>query len=67
VEEILLFNNFVSDFQYVPCEDIARQSCAMVRRWRIFGEFLWPPCVADADIVFLPCGFYLSIFLFFLA
>jgi len=20
---------------------------------------LWPPCVADADIIFLPCGFYL--------
>ena len=31
---------------------------------------LWPPCVADADIIFLPCGFfYLSFFfyLFFLA
>ena len=23
-------------------EDIARQSCAMVRRWRIFGDFLRP-------------------------
>ena len=23
---------------------------------------LWPPCVADADIIFLPCGFYLSSF-----
>ena len=22
---------------------------------------LWPPCIADADIIFLPCGFYLSI------
>ena len=22
----------------------------------------WPLCVADADIIFLPCGFYLSIF-----
>ena len=29
--------------------------------------FLWPPCVADADIIFLPCGFCLSsIFLFFI-
>jgi len=29
---------------------------------------LWPPCVADADIIFLPCGFfYLSSFFFFLA
>jgi len=26
--------------------------------------YLWPPCVADVDIIFLPCGFYLSIFLF---
>jgi len=25
--------------------------------------YLWPPCVADADIIFLPCDFYL----FFLA
>jgi len=23
-------------------EDIARQSCAMVRRWRLFGDFLCP-------------------------
>jgi len=23
---------------------------------------LWPPCVADADIIFLPCGFYLLFF-----
>jgi len=20
---------------------------------------LWPLCIADADIIFLPCGFYL--------
>jgi len=25
---------------------------------------LWPPCVADADIIFLPYGFLLSFFLF---
>jgi len=24
---------------------------------------LWPPCIADADIIFLPCGFFLSSFL----
>jgi len=23
------------------------------------------PCVADADIIFLPCGFFLSIFYLF--
>jgi len=27
---------------------------------------LWPPCVADADIIFLPCDFFLSIFYLFL-
>jgi len=24
---------------------------------------LWPPCVADADIIFLPCGFFHVFFL----
>ena len=27
----------------------------------------WPPCVADADIIFLPCGFFFLLSLFFLA
>ena len=27
--------------------------------------YLWPPCVADANIIFLSCGF--SFYLFFLA
>jgi len=26
----------------LSCKDTARQSCAMVRRWRIFGDFLHP-------------------------
>jgi len=30
-----------------------------------FKIFLWPPCVADADIIFLPCDFYLSIFFYY--
>jgi len=35
-------------------------------RWALAHIFsfifmlLWPPCVADADIIFLPCGFFLS-------
>jgi len=29
-------------------------------------RLLWPPCVADTDIIFLPCGFFLYIFLFYL-
>jgi len=52
IEEILLFNKFFSDCQYV----FHLQSCAMVRRWRCVN--LWPPCVADADIIFLPGGFF---------
>jgi len=33
VDEILLFNKFFSDCQYVlNCEDMAQQMCAMVRR-----------------------------------
>jgi len=20
--------------------------------------YLWPPCIADTDIIFLPCGFF---------
>ena len=27
-------------------------------------QLLWPPCVADADIIFLPCDFYLLSFFF---
>jgi len=25
-------------------------------------QLLWPPCIADADIIFLPCGYYLLSF-----
>jgi len=29
----------------------------------MYVVLLWPPCVADVDIIFLPCGFfYLSSF-----
>jgi len=33
----------------------------------MFGRviyFLWPPCVADADIIFLPCCFFRSFYFF---
>ena len=51
---ILLLNKFFPIVDMcLSCEDIAQQSCAMVPSWR----FLWPPCVAD--IIFLPCGFFL--------
>jgi len=42
VGEILLFNNFFRLSMRALVEDIARQSCAMVRRWRLFGDFLGP-------------------------
>jgi len=31
----------------LSCVDIARQSCAMVRKWRIFGDFLRPVFFSD--------------------
>ena len=59
---LLRFWNYFSDIpQSFMC---MRIFCSLLR------SFLWPLCVVDADIVFLPrlpCGFYLSIFLFFLA
>jgi len=30
-------------------------------------HLLWPPCVADADIIFLPCSLFFLLLLFFLA
>jgi len=43
VREILLFNNFFSVVDMcLSCEDIARQSCVMVSRWRIFDDLLRP-------------------------
>jgi len=32
---------------YLSCEDIARQSCAMVHRWRILATFLGPAFAAS--------------------
>ena len=44
VEEVLLFNKFFFPIVDIclSCEDIVRQSCTMVPRWRIFGDFLGP-------------------------
>ena len=40
VEEILLFNEFFSIVDMcISCQNTARQLCAMVRRWQIFGDF----------------------------
>jgi len=41
VEEIFLLIKFFPTVDMcLSCEDIARQSCAMVLRWRLFGDFL---------------------------
>ena len=41
--EILLFNKFFPIVDMcLSGKDIALQSCAMVRRWQIFGDFLRP-------------------------
>jgi len=43
LEEILLLNNFFPIVDTcLSCEDIARQTCTMVRRWQFFGDFLRP-------------------------
>jgi len=36
----------------VECRHVTKQ------RLCIPDPFLWPPCVADADILFYPCGFF---------
>ena len=33
------------------CEDTARQSCAMVPRWRLFGDFLSPVFLSNPHAV----------------
>ena len=47
VEEILLLNNFfVIVDTCLSCDDIARQRCAMVPRWRIFGD-IFAYCISS--------------------
>jgi len=41
VKEILLLNKFFPIVDTcLSCEDIARRSCGLVPRWRLFGDFL---------------------------
>ena len=43
VEDILLLNKFFPIVDTcLSCKDIARQSCAMVPRWRFLATFLYP-------------------------
>ena len=48
VYDILLLNNFFPIVDTcLTCEDIARQSCAMVPRWRFLATFLRPVFAAS--------------------
>ena len=48
LEEILLLNNFFPIVDTcLSCKDIARQSCAMVPRWRFLATFLRPVFAAS--------------------
>jgi len=35
---------------------LTKLKCSGTSTW---PRLLWPPCAADADIIFLPCDFYL--------
>jgi len=41
------------------CESCANRVAAECGTCPVCHSFLWPPCVADADIIFLSCGFFL--------
>jgi len=48
VEEILLLNSFFPIVDtYLSCKDLARQSCAMVPRWRFLATYLRPVFAAS--------------------
>ena len=48
VEEVLLLNKFFPIVDICrSCEDMARQSCAMVPRWRFLATFLRPVFAAS--------------------
>ena len=56
VEEILLLNNFFPIVNTcLSCEDIARQICAMVPRWRFLATFLRPVFSASRAQPFQTC------------
>ena len=60
VDEILLFNKFFSTVNMcLSCEDTGRQSCAMMHRWRICGDFCVlhiQTCILNSHYRVTPCG-----------
>jgi len=49
---MLDIDEFSTDLAYISTDIVLR----IVPE--VYYNFLWPPCVADADIIFLPCGFF---------
>ena len=56
----------VTSLSFNPSHHKLAVSCSSVS-CRFLTVLLWPPCVADADIIFLPCGFFLLLSFLFLA
>ena len=57
VEEVLLLNKFFPIVDTcLRCEDIARQSCGMVPRWRLFDDFWVPYLQRAARSTFQTCS-----------
>ena len=54
------FSKWAQNFQ----KTASVYTCNMYVIYRL-SWFLWPPCVADADIIFLPCGFFFPSSFFF--
>jgi len=64
--EILLLKNFFPIVDTcLSCEDIAVQSCAMVPRWRLFGDFLGTAFLASRCFLnYCICVFVILCYLF---
>jgi len=49
-----------ASYQYLICTVIIHLRfslcCLVFYNQSMKTHFLWPPCIADADIIFLPCG-----------
>ena len=49
-----------SPFQWTPVGKVVAASSVLVQK-KTQNSLLWPPCIADADIIFLSCFFFLPL------
>ena len=56
----LLETHAISLFVYISLYIMTARIAPELRNSVRLKVYLWPPCIADADIIFLSCGFYLS-------